>query len=152
MSCLTTSNLPWFMDLAFQVHMQYCSSQHWTLSPSPITSTTGYCFCLGSVCSFFLELFLHWSPAAHWVPTDLGSSSFGILTFCLFILFMGFSRQEYWRGLPFPSPVDHVLPELSAMTHLSWWPHRAWPSGAYLSNARPQVVFTFKIWYMSFTL
>ena len=27
----------------------------------------------------------------------------------LFILFMGFSRQEYWSGLPFPSPVDHVL-------------------------------------------
>ena len=28
---------------------------------------------------------------------------------CLFILFMGFSRQEYWSGLPFSSPVDHVL-------------------------------------------
>ena len=28
-------------------------------------------------------------------------------------LFMGFSRQEYWSGLPFPSPVDHVLSELS---------------------------------------
>ena len=32
----------------------------------------------------------------------------------------GFSRQEYWSGLPFPSPVDHVLSELSTMTHLSW--------------------------------
>ena len=28
-------------------------------------------------------------------PTDLGSSFFSILSFCLFILFMGFSRQEY---------------------------------------------------------
>ena len=27
--------------------------------------------------------------------TDLGSSSFSVLSFCLFILFMGFSRQEY---------------------------------------------------------
>ena len=27
-SCLTTSNLPWFMDLTFQVPMQYCSLQH----------------------------------------------------------------------------------------------------------------------------
>ena len=27
-SCLATSNLPWFMDLAFQVPMQYCSLQH----------------------------------------------------------------------------------------------------------------------------
>ena len=29
--------------------------------------------------------------------------------FALFMLFMGFSRQEYWSGLPFPSPVEHVL-------------------------------------------
>ena len=27
--CLTTSNLPWFMDLIFQVSI-YCSLQHWT--------------------------------------------------------------------------------------------------------------------------
>ena len=40
--------------------------------------------------------------------------------FCLFILFMRFSRQEYWSGLPFPSPVDHILSELSTMTCLSW--------------------------------
>ena len=33
---------------------------------------------------------------------------------------MGFSRQEYWSGLPFPSPVDHILLELSTMTCLSW--------------------------------
>ena len=32
---------------------------------------------------------------AYWAPTDLGSSSFSILSFCLFILFMRFSRQEY---------------------------------------------------------
>ena len=38
----------------------------------------------------------------------------------LFILFMGFSRQEYWSGLPFPSPVDHILSQLSTMTHPSW--------------------------------
>ena len=28
-------------------------------------------------------------------PTDLGSSSFSTLSFCLFILFIWFSRQEY---------------------------------------------------------
>ena len=33
---------------------------------------------------------------------------------------MGFSRQEYWSGSLFLSPVDHVLSELSTMTHLSW--------------------------------
>ena len=33
---------------------------------------------------------------------------------------MGFSKQEYWSGSLFLSPVDHVLSELSTMTHLSW--------------------------------
>ena len=104
-SCLTTSNLPRFMDLTFQVPMQYCSLQHRTLLLSPVTSTTGWCFCFGSIPSFFLELFLHWSPVAYWAPTNLGSSSFSVLSFCHFILCMVFSRQEYWSGLPFPSPV-----------------------------------------------
>ena len=80
----------------------------------------GYCFCFGSIPSFFLEFFLHWSPVAYWAPTHLGSSSFSILSFCLFILFMGFSRQEYWSGFPFPYPVDHSLLDLSTMTCLSW--------------------------------
>ena len=120
LSCLTTSNLPWFMDLKFQVPMQYCSLQHQTLLPSPVTSTTGYCFCFGSIPSFFLELFLHWSPVAYWASTNLGSSSLSVLSFCLFILFMGFSRQEYWSGLPFPFPVGHILSELFSMIHPSW--------------------------------
>ena len=31
---------------------------------------------------------------------------------CQAPLFMGFSRQEYWSGLPFPSPGDHSNPEI----------------------------------------
>ena len=42
-----------------------CSLQHQTLLLSPVPSTTGYCFCFGSIRSFFLELFLHWSPVAY---------------------------------------------------------------------------------------
>ena len=119
-SCLTTSNLPWFMDLTFQVPMHYCSLQHWTLLLSPVTSTTECCFCFDSISSFFLELFLHCSPIAYWAPIDLGSSSFSVLYFCLFISFMGFSRQEYWSGLTFPSPVGHVLSEHPTISHPSW--------------------------------
>ena len=119
-SCLTTSNLLWLMDLTFQVPMQYCSVQHRTLLPRPVTSTTGHCFCFGSISSFFLELFLYWSSVAYWASADLGSSSFRVLSFCLFILFMGFSRQEFRSGLPFPSPVDHILSEISTMTPPSW--------------------------------
>ena len=65
--------------------------------------------------------------------------------FFLFILFMGFPRQEYWSGSPFPSPwttfcqtspwpvkarilkwftipfsMDHILSELSTNTSPSW--------------------------------
>ena len=125
-SCLTTSNLPWFLDLTFQVSMQYCSLQHRVLLLSPVTSTAGYCLCFSCILSFFLELFLHRSPVAYWAPTDLGRSSFSILSFFLFIRFMGFSGQEYWSGLPFPSPVDHALSDLSTMTHLSGVALQAW--------------------------
>ena len=65
------------------------------------------------------------APALTWLlkmlcQNPMRSSSFSILYFCLFILFMGFSRQEYWSGLSFPSPVDHVLSELSTMMCPSW--------------------------------
>ena len=107
--------------------MQYCFLQYQILLPSPVTSTTGCCFWFGFISSFFLELFLHWSPVTYWAPLTWGvhlsffffgggSSSFIALCFYLFILFMGFSRQEYWSGLPFPSPVYHILSELSTMT------------------------------------
>ena len=70
-SCLITSTWPWFMDLRFQVPMQCCPLLHQNLLLSPVTSTTGCCYCFGSISSFFLELFLHWSPVAYWAPTDL---------------------------------------------------------------------------------
>ena len=73
-SHLTTSNFPWFMDLTFQIPIEYYSLQRRTLLPSSVTCTTGCCFCFGSISSFFLELFLHSSPVAYWVHTDLGSS------------------------------------------------------------------------------
>ena len=120
-SYLTTSNLPWFMDLIFQVPMQCCSLQHQILLSPPDTSTPGPCFHFGSVSSFLLELFLRSSPVAHWTSTNLGSSSFSVISFCLFILFMAFSRHECWSCLPFPSPVGHILSELSTLTfHLGW--------------------------------
>ena len=104
------------MDLKFQGPIQYCSLQHWALLLSPVTFTTGHYFFLGSVSSFFLELFLHSSSVAYWAPTNLGSSPLSVLSFCLFL---GFSRQEYWSGLPFPSTVDHILSEFSTVTHPS---------------------------------
>ena len=109
--------------LIFQVPMQFCSLQHWTLLSPPDTSTTRCCFCFGSAPSFFLEVFLHSYPLVYWKPIDLGGSSFNAISSCFFIMFMEFSKQECWCGLPFSSPVDHVLSELSTMTHILGWPY-----------------------------
>ena len=120
-SCLTTFNLHWFMDLTFQIPMQYCPLQCQTLLSPPDIFRTGSCFCFDSTSSFFLELFLYSSPVAFWASNNLESSSFRVKYFCLFILFMGFwTRWECWSGLTFPSPVDDVWSELLTMTCLSW--------------------------------
>ena len=55
---MITSNLPWFVDQRFQVFMQYCSLQHWTLLSPPDTSTIGCLICFGPAFSFFLKPFL----------------------------------------------------------------------------------------------
>jgi len=70
----------------------------------------------------FLELLvivLSSSPVAFWTLSDLVSSS-NVISFCLFILSMRFTRQEYWSRLPFPSPVGQVLSQLFTMTCPSW--------------------------------
>ena len=59
------------MDLTFQVPMEYCSLQHQTLLPSPVTSATGCCFCFGSASSFPLELFLHCTILGTYWPGEV---------------------------------------------------------------------------------
>ena len=132
-SYLTTSNLPWFTDLTFQVPMQYCSLQHQTLLSLPVASTSGRCFHHGSALHSFWSslstpLLQHygaltdfWSSSVScFLSEDTCHQKFSVTLFGLFILFMAFSRQECWCGLPFPSPVDHILSELSPMTCPSW--------------------------------
>ena len=94
-----------YMDLTFQISMQCCSLQHWTLLPSPVTSTTGHCFCFGSVSSFFLKLFLYSSSVAYWAPTDLMSSSFSVLSFFPFHTVYGVLKARIlkWFSIPFSS-------------------------------------------------
>ena len=130
---------PWFRDLPSQIPMWYCFLQHWTLLSLPDTSTNKHHFCLGPSASFFMKLLviaLCSSPVAYWTPFNLGGSSSSVISFCFFILFLGFSRQEYWSGLPLPPPVDHILSELSTLTSPSWVACMAWIIAS-LSYASP---------------
>src|SRR5574341_145022 len=100
------------MDLTIQVPMQYCSLQHQTLLPSPVTSTTG--------CCFLLWLSLHSSGV---ISPLISSSLLGTYQPWEFIfqcpIFLPFhtvhgvlkARILKWFAIPFP--VDHVLSELS---------------------------------------
>ena len=128
------------MDLTFQVPMQYCSLQHLTLLPSPVTSTTGYCFCFVSISSVFLELFFHWSPVAYWAPTHLGSSSFSFLSFA-------FSYCSWGSQGKNTEVVCHSLLQLTTFCQNSppWsvclgWPYMAWLIVSLLDKAMVYVI------------
>ena len=105
-----------------------CSFEEFVREKVVFPSYSSAIFSWSSILSFFLELFLHWAPVVYWAPTNLGSSSFIILSFCLFLLFMGFSRQIYQSGWPFPSLVDHILSDLSTITCPSCVAPWAWIS------------------------
>ena len=49
-----------------------------------------------------------------------GVSSSNVISFCIFILLMRFSWQEYWSSLLFPPLMDHILSELFTRTCPSW--------------------------------
>ena len=138
-SCLTTSNLSWVMYLKFQVPMQYCSLQHQTLLPLAVTSTTGHCFCFGSVSSFFLELFLHWSPVAYWAQLTWG------VHLSVSYLF-AFSYCSWCSQSKTTEMVCHPLLQWTTFcqTFPSWpvlgWPQRAWLSFTELDKTVVHVI------------
>ena len=72
-------------------------------------------FCLFILSGVISSLFSSSILDTYWS----GEFIFSVIYFCLFVLFMSHSRQEYWSGLPFPFPVDHILSELLTMTHPS---------------------------------
>ena len=108
--------------------MQCCSLQRWTLLLSAVTPTNGWCFCFGSIPAFSLELFLHWSPVAYRAPTDLGSSSFSVLSFA----FSYCSRGSQDKNT---EVVCHSLLQGTTLCRTSPpWPVRlGWPHTAGLS-------------------
>ena len=126
---LTTSNFPWFMDLMFQVPIQYCSLQHQILLLSPDTSTTEHHFHFGPATSFFLELLvalLHSFPVPYWTHSDLEDSSFGVISFCPFIGSWG-SHSRY-TGMLCHCLLYWIMFHQNSLLwsiHLGW-PYMAW--------------------------
>ena len=146
-SCLTMSSLPGFMDLTFQVPMQYCSLQHQILLSSPETSTTECHFCFGLATSFFLGLLvvLCSSPVAYWTPSDLGDLT--LVSYLFVLLKRSWGSHSKCTGV-----VCHFLLQwitfyqnsLLWCTHLGW-PYMAWLIAS-LSYASPFI--RTRQWYM----
>ena len=97
-SCLTMSSLSWFMDLTFLVPVQCCSLQHQTSLSSPDASTVRchFRFILSGVVGNRPLLF----PSSLLYTFWLWGLSSGVISFCFFLLFMGFSQEGYWSGVP----------------------------------------------------
>ena len=121
-SCLTTSNLPWFMNLTFHFPMQYCSLTHRTLLPSPIhLPNISKHPQLGIVFTLVLSLHSFWSYFSTLSQYILGTYQPGASGWNLSAFsHCSWGSQGKNTGLPFPSRVDHILLDLSSMTHLSW--------------------------------
>ena len=118
------------MDITFQVPMQYCSLQHWTFLTPLVTSIPACCFCFGSVSSFLLALFLHWSPIAYWAPTNLRSSSFSVISFCLSYCYGVLkARILKWFAIPFSSGPHFVRTLTCPWLVCLGWPYMAWLHG-----------------------
>ena len=76
------------MDLTFQVPTQYCSLQHRTLLPSPVTSTTRCCFCFGSVSLLFLSLGFEKGLIRFLVHGGIKAGRSGVSVFSVYFLFL----------------------------------------------------------------
>ena len=100
-SCLTTSlcldSWSWYSRFLCNISLYSIGPCFYHQSHPQL----GIVFALTLSLHSFWELFPHWSPVVYWAPTDLGSSSFSILSFCLFILSMGKNQSDFG--------VDHLV-------------------------------------------
>ena len=138
-SCLITSNLPWFMDLTFQVPMQYCSYNirlyvhhhhihNWLLSLLWLSL-----FILSGVIS---PLFSRSILDTYW-PREF---TFQCPIFLSFHTVHGVLKAKILKcfGIPFSSGPCFISPELAGtcpsatqhswMTRLVFWSSHCWSS------------------------
>ena len=140
LSCLTTSNWPLFMGLTFQVPMQYCSLQHWTLLLSPVTSQVGIVFALAP------SLHSFWS----YFSTDLQEHIGHLLTWGVPLsvsYHFAFSYCSWGSQGKDTEVVCHFLLQRTTFCQTSplWpahlgWPHMTWLSFTELDKAVVRVI------------
>ena len=119
-SCVTMSNLPW-LNITDSYAVLFFIASDFTFITRHIHSWASFPlwpshFMLSGAISICPPLFPSSTLDTFW-PVGL---LFCVISFCLFMLSMGFLWQEYWRDLPFPPLVDHVLSELSTLSRPSW--------------------------------
>ena len=128
-SCLTTSSFPWFMDLTFQVPIQYCSLQHQILLSSPDPSTTEHCICFGLAVSFILG---YGNSPLLFPSSILDTFRPGGLIFW-FHLF-GLLYSSWGSHCKYTGVVCHsILQRITICQNSLLWPvHLGWPYTAWL--------------------
>ena len=90
--------------------------------------------------SFFLELFLHWSPVTYWAPTDWGS--FLSVSYHLAFSYCSWGSQGKNTEVVYHSLLQGTT---FCQTFPPWptllgWPHRAWISFIKLDKAVVHVI------------
>ena len=117
-SCSTTSNFPWFMDLTFQ--LPYTILLFISLDFTSITSQIhNWVLLLLWLCLVILSGVISSLISS----SILGTYQPGEFIFHIFLpvhTVYGVLKPRILKCLPFPSLLDHVLSEISTMTHLSW--------------------------------
>ena len=119
-SCLTTYNLPWLMDLE---HSRFLCILFFTALDFTSNTTHIHSWALFSLwlCLFLLSgvtslLFSSSILSTYWP----GEFIFQCHIFLPFHTVHGVFKTRILKLFAFPSPVDHILLELSTMTHPSW--------------------------------
>ena len=121
-SCLTTSNLPWLTDIE---HSRFlCNNALYNIGLYFITSHIHnwalfslwlYLFILSGVISPLISSRI---LGTYWC----GEFIFLCPIFLPFHTVHGVLKARILKWFAIPSPVDHILSELSTVTHLSWVP------------------------------
>ena len=132
------------MDLTFKVPMQRCSLQHRTLLLSPVTSTTGCCFCFGSHFPhpFILSGVISPLTSSSILSTDRpGELLFQYPIILLFHTVHGVLKARIMKWFPIPfSSGPHCVRPLHHLSACLGWPHKAWLSFTELDKAVVHVI------------